>query len=169
MGNFLLKEIDNPLNLEILLSPLEYLKTGKVGTIVFSGSCPVDNSLIDTSKRTYFTKEILDINNKSCYAECGPWFDVLFFMSNWYIFCIFNESIPKGNYSISFNDNFNYLNNEMNYEIKVYYNDIFYIIKEDYDIIDLYSDIQEINVQENIEIYKIKIKINIYNNERLFY
>ena len=169
LGNSLLKEEDIPLNVEILLSTPEDLKIGKSGTIAFPGRCQFDNSIIDTSKRTYFTKEILDKNNKSYKAECGPWFDYNFFTYNCYIFCIFNESIPKGNYTITFNDNFSYLNNEVNYNIKIYSNDIFYITKEDYDIIDLYSDIQEIKILDTIEIYELKFKINVFNNERLFY
>ena len=172
IGYSLLKETENPLNLEILLSSPEYLKTGKIGTIAFPGSCGQRNTLTDTSKRTYFTKEIIDINNNSYSVECGPWFDYYYFyflLYNCYIFCNFNEEIPEGNYSISFNDNFTYSNNEKNYEIEVYSKDTFYIIKEDYDIIDLYSDMQEINLVDNIEIYEIKFKINVYNNERLFY
>ena len=171
MDTSILEEIDNPLNIEILLSAPEYLKTGKKGTIVFPGRCHFDsnNYFIDTSKKTYFNKEILDIYNKSYNVECGPWFDHDFFTPNCYIFCNFNESIPKGNYTISFNDNFTYSNNEANYSIKVYFFDAFNIEKEDYDIIDLYSDIQNINISDNQEIYDLKFKINVYNNERLFY
>ena len=150
--------------LEIELEEPEFPITGKIGTIVFPGNCVDNMPKKDTSKKTYFTKEIIKKDTEQNYTiDCGPWIvDNHHDICN--IFCNFNESIPIGEYEISFDDKFDYLE----YEIYAYSEEGFLIKKEDYDIIDLYSDINYINLLDDKQEYELKFKINVYNNEKLF-
>ena len=157
----------------ILIENLAYSTTGKKGTIVFYGNFLNDEEFPlkeDTSKNAYFTKQIEDIITGEIYdIDCGPWFyknegedESLIFN----IFCIFNETIPKGDYNITFSDTFNY----SDFKFFIYSSNItFLITKKDYDIIDLYADMQIINMFDNKDIYDLKFKINIYNNEKIFF
>ena len=86
----------------------------------------------DINRKTYFTNAILNINNNKTYdINCGPWITD----ENFFIFCEFDESIPKGIYHIKFDDiNFKYSG------VEIYlnsYNSI-KITKEDYDMVDLW-------------------------------
>ena len=68
--------------------------------------------------------------------NCGPWVVDIFS-----IFCEFDESIPKGTYNIDFeNVKFDY----SNIEINLYSSVSIEIIKEDYNMVDIYSEIQTI-------------------------
>lgn len=75
-----------------------------------------------------------------------------------------NESIPKGHYFIQFNQTFNYLD----YQAYIISDEILMITKTDEDIIDLYSNIQTINVTKDTDIYNLKFQITSYNKERLY-
>ena len=108
-------------------------KVGKKGGILFyTAEYRGDfTAKEDTNRKTYFTSKIFEINNKKIYdVQCGLWIIDLN-----YIFCEFDESIPEGLYNITFeNIKFFYFD----YEINLHSSDIS-IIKENYDMIDLYS------------------------------
>ena len=116
----------------------------------------------DISRKTYFINKILDKNNKAYLIECGPWvFDDIF-----YIFCEFEESIPKGTYYINFeNFTFNYSDIQINLQSS----NIKRIIKVDYDMVDIYSEKQSINLNDNKEKYELNYYVNSYHNEKLYF
>ena len=93
--------------------------------------------------------------------NCGPWVVDIFS-----IFCEFDESIPIGTYNIDFeNVKFEY----SNVEINLYSSVSIEIIKEDYNMVDIYSEIQTINLSDDKEEYELKFNIYSYNNEQLFF
>ena len=68
--------------------------------------------------------------------------------------------------NITFSDTFNY----SDFEFFIYSSNItFLITKKDYDLIDLYTDKQIINMFDNKDVYDLKFKIYIYNNERIIF
>ena len=141
-------------------------KIGKRGTIVFYSYIYKYDDIyleIDTSKKPIFKTEILDSSNKSYIIDCGPWTEE---KTNFklYIFCNLDETIPHGEFSIEFNSTINY----QGYNFNVLSVEKHKITKLDKDIIDLYSDIQTINVTDNKDIYELKFNINSYNNEIIF-
>ena len=110
--------------------------------------------MIDTNKKPYFKSTILDVNNAEYEIDCGPWKD----KERFFVFCDLNESIPKGYYFIMFNQTFRYLD----YQAFIISDEILMITKTDEDIIDLYSNIQTINVTKDIDIYNLKFQITSY-------
>ena len=139
-------------------------EVGKKGAVLFRVYNEEKNFDIDTERKVLFKKNILDEkNNKTFEVGCGPWIDEF----NFYIFCEFDEKIPKGEYSFKFNENedrFNY----SRYEIHLNSDNIYKITKIDLDKADLYSGPQTINVTDNKESYELKFKIKSYNQERLY-
>ena len=83
-------------------------EVGKKGAVLFRVYNEEKNFDIDTERKVLFKKNILDEkNNKTFEVGCGPWIDEF----NFYIFCEFDEKIPKGECSFQFNENedrFNY-------------------------------------------------------------
>ena len=162
--SIILNESDYYQQIFVTISSKINKEIGKKGAIVFKA----DNrdkfiDTYDTKRNVLFKKNILDNNNKTHEVWCGPWIDEY----NFYIFCEFGENITKGQYFCQFNpteDRFNYLQ----YEIHLSSYDIYNITKLDSDIIDLYSDIQDINVIDNNDIYELKFKIKSYNGERIY-
>ena len=137
-------------------------KIGKNGTIIFYPdyfSEKIEN-MIDTNKKPYFNSTILDVNDIEYKINCGPWKD----KERFFIFCDMNESIPNGHYFIKFNQTFRYLD----YQAFIISDEILMITKTDEDIIDLYSNIQIINVTKDTDIYTLKFQITSYNKERLY-
>ena len=137
-------------------------KIGKNGTIIFYPDYFSENigDLIDTNKKPYFNSLISDVNEIEYEINCGPWKD----KERFFIFCNMNESIPNGHYFIQFNQTFRYLD----YQAFIISDEILMITKTDEDIIDLYSNIQTINVTKDIDIYNLKFQITSYNKERLY-
>lgn len=135
---------------------------GKNGTVIFYPDyySEIIENMIDTNKKPYFKSTILDVNNVEYEIDCGPWKD----KERFFVFCDLNESIPKGYYFIMFNQTFRYLD----YQAFIISDEILMITKTDEDIIDLYSNIQTINVTKDIDIYNLKFQITSYNNERLY-
>ena len=135
---------------------------GKNGTVIFYPDyySEIIENMIDTNKKPYFKSTILDVNNAEYEIDCGPWKD----KERFFVFCDLNESIPKGYYFIMFNQTFRYLD----YQAFIISDEILMITKTDEDIIDLYSNIQTINVTKDIDIYNLKFQITSYNNERLY-
>ena len=137
-------------------------KVGNKGSILFVGqNYGYFQFESDISRKPYFINKIFDINNKTYNVNCGPWI----INEDFSIFCEFEESIPKGQYTITFDDiKFNY----SDIEIQLY-SDIFQVAKVDYDMVDIYSEIQSINLTDNKEKYELNYYVKLYNNEHLFF
>lgn len=138
-------------------------KVGKKGGILFHIDHYIGLYRVkdDTSRKTYFTSKIFEINNMQTYdVQCGLWiFPVV------YVFCEFDESIPEGLYNITFeNIKFFYFD----FEINLHSPDI-PIIKENYDMVDLYSGEQTVNLSIYKEEYEIKYYVKSYHNEQLYF
>ena len=117
----------------------------------------------DTNRKTYFTNKILNINqNKTYDINCGPWIVGKTFN----IFCELDESFPKGYYYIKF-DNISFTYSDI--EINLYSDGTIGILKQDFDMIDLYSNIQTINLFDNKKEYELKYYVKSYHNEKLYF
>ena len=80
------------------------------------------------------------------------------------VFCDLDENIPRGNYSINFNNiTLKYNDNEITINSDKYFD----FEKLDVYIPDLYSDKQNITVDKNKESIELKFKINSYHNEKI--
>ena len=138
---------------------------GNKGSALFIGYFNEENYSFkpDINRKTYFTNKILNINNNKTYdVNCGPWI----VNEHFYIFCEFDESIPKGIYNIKFdNIKFNYSDVEIN--LNSY--DSIKIIKKDYDMVDLSSNIQTINLFDNKKEYELNYSVILYHNEQLYF
>ena len=78
------------------------------------------------------------------------------------VFCGLDEKITEGNYLISFNESF-----FSEFEFYVYSTVSFDFFKDDAHMPNLYSDVQNIIVKENIDTIEIKFNIIAYKNEKL--
>ena len=138
-------------------------KVGKKEGILFRIGYSIGHLNVkeDTNRTTYFTSKIYEINNKQTYdVQCGLWIFQLV-----YVFCEFDESIPEGLYNITLeNIKFFYFD----FEINLHSPDI-PIIKENYDMVDLYSGMQTINLSSYKEEYEIKYFVKSYHNEQLYF
>ena len=152
------------LEIFIYINEIKIGEIGKKGTWIFSAYCPkiVSSEFIDVEKKGIFDVKILNENdeNNNYSIKCGLWK----YNEDLYTFCICDEKIPQGNYTIKFDDIFFFD------EYKIYLqSEKLKIQKLDKNIIDLYSDKQIININESKETKSdLKFKINSYNNERLF-
>ena len=158
----------SPINaiLEIVIN-IDEIKVGEIGkkgTFIFSSICPktISSSLIDVEKKEIFDVKIFNENDKNnnYSIKCGLWK----FYEDLYTFCNVDETIPKGDYIIKFDDIivFN------NYKILLKSEEL-KIKKSDKNIIDLHSDKQVINIEaENETKTELKFQIIPYNNEELF-
>ena len=148
-------KINTPLNLTIS----SWIKEiGKNGTAIFKA---VDKKISSDTKRTAnLKKTIVGPNGKNYTVSCGPWKNE----NDFYFFCDFTASNPKGVYSFNFSDKFNY----SGYEIYLTYSKLINITKLETFKTDLYSDPQIINVNDNNETYELKFKIRTYNQEKLY-
>ena len=157
------KDSEKPSVLEITIHYAKNEQIGNKGAILFSGSQTIGFHFEkEFSRKTYFTNKIFDINNKTYNINCGPWI----IDEDFSIFCEFEESIPKGEYSIEFeNITFDY----SDIQIELYSDRINRIIKVDYNMVDIYSEIQTINLTDNKEEYELNYYVNSYYNEQLYF
>ena len=158
----------SPINaiLEIVIN-IDEIKVGEIGkkgTFIFSSICPktISSALIDVEKKEIFDVKIFNENDKNnnYSIKCGLWK----FYEDLYTFCNIDETIPKGDYIIKFDDIivFN------DYKILLKSEEL-KIKKSDKNIIDLHSDKQIINIEaENETKTELKFQITSYNNEELF-
>ena len=154
---------DKPSVVDIILEEENIYKVGKKGGILFHTGVYYEDltEKEDTNRKTYFTNKIYEINNKQTYdVQCGLWI-----LRDTYIFCEFDESIPKGLYNITFeNIKFFYFDFEINL-----HSPFIQIIKEDYDMVDLHSSNQTINLSIYKKEYEIKYSVKSYHNEQLYF
>ena len=112
-------------------------------------------------KKTYFKTSIYSKNEEFNEINCG--FLNGFIYSEKFIFCNIAENINAGEYSISINQNFIYLD----YQINIIQDNTASFIIYDYNIPFLYSGKQLIEIKDDINLYKLKFKIFSYNNQAL--
>ena len=136
---------------------------GNKGAIYFYSSYDNENTFKeDANRETYFTNKLVDMNdkNKIYDVNCGP-----FIVDDFYFFCELDESIPKGEYIINFNNiTFIYYGVEINLS-----SPDLEITKENFDMIDIYSGKQTINLSDNKKEYQLKYSVNSYHNEQLYF
>ena len=138
---------------------------GNKGNALFSAYNRKENYRFkpDTNRKTYFTNKIINKNNNRTYdVNCGPWVAD----ESFYIFCEFDESIPKGIYNIKF-DNIKFTYSDVEINLNNYYS--IEITKEDYDMVDLCSNIQTINLFDNKKEYELNYSVILYHNEQLYF
>ena len=147
------------------INGIKRMLIGKKGGALFYGKFKEEKNPFqpDTNRKTYFTNKILNINqNKTYDVNCGPWIAG----QNFEIFCELDESLPKGDYYIKF-DNISFTYSDI--EINLYSEDNIDILKQDFDMIDLYSNIQTINLIDNKKEYELKYYVKSYHNEKLYF
>ena len=142
-------------------------KVGKKGVIALVGSCSTNifNDDKDIEDNTKFETTISDENNKINFStNCRFWrFSDSIYEVN--IFCYLDETIPTGDYEININSTkLTY----KEYNITILSNNKLSFSKEDYHIIQLYSDEQKITMENEKDSYELKFKINAYNNEKIY-
>ena len=120
-------------------------------------------NIIDITRETNFTVNITK-GNENFSVEWGFWRETI--NDNLYIYCNINEDINEGNYTINFNG--------LPYVIYQDYNITFKqerdleFEKLDMDIVDLYSVKQKIEIEKNVDTYKLNFKIVSYNQQKIF-
>lgn len=141
-------------------------EVGKKGAAVLNTDYFDDKNIFlksDIEEKTSFSTEASDQDDINYKINCRLWKAEGI---NFKIFCIFNETIPKGEYSLNLNAiTFLYGTSEIN----LISNSDLKVKKKDSNIINLYSDVQKINIESGINTYNLKFKINSYNKEKLFF
>ena len=141
-------------------------EVGKKGAAVLNTDYSDDQNKFlksDIEEKTTFSTEVSDGDDNNYKIKCRLWKAEAI---NFKIFCDFNETIPKGEYSLNLNA-ITFLYGK--YEIKLTSNSDFKVKKKDSNIINLYSDVQVINIESGKTTYDLKFKINSYNKEKLFF
>ena len=111
--------------------------------------------------KTYFKTTIHSKKEEFYEINCG--FLNGFIYSEKYIFCKISENVNAGEYTIKINQNFNYLN----YQINISQDNSTSFVIYDYNIPFLYSGKQLIEIKNDINSYKLKFKIYSYDNQPL--
>ena len=132
---------------------------GKRGTVILETNWIfVDFS--NTKKNTCFNSIIAN-SEHSLLVKCGIWREK---DSSTFIFCNIDETIPKGDWYLSLNK----ISFEYNgYRFKLIAEKEYFFIKDDLNILDLYSDKQIINLNDGKQSYDLIFKIVSYNGEKL--
>ena len=119
----------------------------------------------DEEKKSIFEAKVLLDNKKEYKINCGLWKtskDPLF-----NVFCIFDESLPKGEYYANLEGiNFIYKNK---YKINLEQESTIIFKKYDSNLLDLYSSEQKIIINEKTPSYDLKFNIESYYNEQLIF
>ena len=145
----------------VTLNGLSVEYTGKKGTLAISTSSEYTFKE-DISRKIYFESKIT--NEKSTYnSKCGFWKAS---EDKFYVFCNIDTDIPAGKYTIDFTgiSQFDYQGKSIKFS-----DSRFNFEKLDKDLIDLYSDKQEINIVEGQDSYELKFNVVSYNQEVLFF
>ena len=143
----------------VTLMGLSVQYTGKKGTLAIIASS-THTFKEDTTRKIYFESKIS--NERNTYkVECGFWKAL---EDNLYAFCSIRTDIPAGKYNIDFTgiSQFDYQEKTIKFS-----DSKFEFEKLDKDLIDLYSDKQEINIVEGQDLYELKFNVVSYNQELL--
>ena len=151
-------------NLDLKIEQLYTSYIGKKGILLLKldkTGIKINKLFNKEEKKTYFKTSIYSKNEEFSEINCG--FLNGFIYSEKFIFCNIAENINAGEYSISINQNFIYLD----YQINIIHNNTASFIIYDYNIPFLYSGKQLIEIKDDINLYKLKFKIFSYNNQAL--
>ena len=151
--------------LNLNLEEIKVKTIGKKGTVILSFK-KSDEAIEfqNTKKEKFFESKIVkdDITNN---VDCGLW-SVEKNLSSIYVFCNIEEKIPSGNYSLLLNEVQPF--DHENYHITLNVGEThLQFEKVDKNIIDLYSEPQEIIFDNVKESYELKFNIVSYNQEIL--
>lgn len=119
----------------------------------------------DIEEKTKFETTISNATNSNFTINCRLWRSDNS-VYKLVIFCNLDETVPKGRYTV------NIASTQLTYKeynITILCRRNLLIDKVDYDIIQLYSEKQNITVEDGKESYEIKFKINAYNNEKIYF
>ena len=159
----LLQENSNYLNISITSSYPDY-KIGKKGALSFSTNFFDENQIfdpLDIEENTKFNTTIFNEINQYNNISCRLW---KYKSENLNVFCNLDETIPIGKYKIFFKSTFNYKEYEINF---ISDHNITFEKLDKYSF-ELYSNLQNIVVEDSKDSYELKFKINAYSNEQLF-
>lgn len=159
----LLQENSNYLNISITTLYQDYT-IGKKGALSFSTNFFDENHIfdpLDIEENTKFNTTIFNEINQYNNISCRLW---KYKNENLNVFCNLDETIQIGKYKIFFKSTFNYKEYEINFIAD--YNITFE--KLDKYSFELYSNLQNIVVEDSKDSYELKFKINAYSNEQLF-
>ena len=139
---------------------------GESGTISF-GTEFEDNlnifNISEMEEKSTFAAKLKNDSNNVFNVSCRLWKPVDGYVR---IFCNYDTYLARKSGNIYFNSvNFEY-NKQYNITISQVYKNILVVPVKGI-VPFLYSDEQEINIEDNIELYEIKFKLGIYNNELL--
>ena len=128
----------------------------------------IDNELnifnsTDIEEKTLFLTTIIDELNNVYNAACRLWKPI---NDKLRLFCALNEKLNKEARYLKFSETTFEYNNAYNITIKFEEGNL-YIIPVEGNVPFIYSDFQEINIQEDIDVYDLKFKMDSYNNELL--
>ena len=159
--------LKDQINLQLSQGYIQTETVGKKGTVIVTfEQKDVPKEFKNTKKEKWFDTTISN-GDKSYNISCGLWNSRDEYRQI-LAFCYIEENIPSGNYSISFKD------------IKPFTHGNYYITliakedspkfqKVDKDIIDLYSDTQEIIIENSKDSYELNFNIVSYNQEKLIF
>ena len=144
----------------------EGVKIGNEGIIYFitdyndKGKNIFNNE--DIEDKTHFDTKIKDLENNEYNIECNLWKHN---NEKIVLLCYMNETFKNQKQSIIFDIKTISYNN---YSVLIYQKDYIQVEKNDYNIPFLYSNEQFIEIVEDKDIYELKFKIGVYNNDILF-
>ena len=162
----LLEETVNDTNITIIVEDFfeDSNYVGKKGALALITNFTDENNIFDKlniESQTKFKTIIISNETKDYEINCRLFKYTEIPLK---VFCELDENIPKGNYSINFN-NITFKYNDK--EITINSDKNFDFEKKDVYMPDLYSDIQNITVDKNKESIELKFKINSYHNETI--
>jgi hypothetical protein len=162
----LLKETVNDTNINIAVEDFNEYPTyvGKKGALALTTNFTDENNIFDKlniESQTKFKTIITSSETKDYEINCRLF---KYTEKPLTVFCELDENIPKGDYTINFN-NITFKYNDK--EITINSDEYFDFEKIDFLLPDLYSDIQNITVDKNKKSIELKFKINSYHNETI--
>ena len=158
--------MENKVDLQLYLDSIERGFVGKIGTAVVIFKQKDYPIFFNTKKETCFYSKISDGKN-NYNVSCGLIY--AFRGIQVYVFCNIEEHIPYGEYKILFNETkpFTYKNYSVTLNVEKG-KSLPKFIKFNRDIVDLYSEPQEITIENGVDSYELKFNIVSYNKELLF-
>ena len=162
-------KLEEQKDLQLYLSNISTDKVGKKGTVIVSFEQREEYiEFKNTRKEECFNSEIFDGTNNFV-VNCGLWnsednsYEIL-------VFCNIEENIPSGNYTLLLDEVQSFYYRDYNVTLNAEGGqETLKFQKVDKDIIDLYSDIQTITIQNEVDSYELKFNIVSYNQEKLFF
>ena len=157
--------VENPIELELTLYGVINREIGKKGTAVthfFGGE-----QFHSTKRETCFTSKLSN-GNQNFTVDCGLWrAEINYFFS---VFCDIKENFPAGNYRLFLDElqPFYCGNYHVTFDMSYSGGDLTFK-KVDKDIIDLYSETENLTIENEVDSYELKFNIVSYHQEQLVF